>query len=488
MHIQRTEFVTLCVVLLLSTVLAIVLRPDVPVVRAEPDSPAAVVNIPLTFNYQGILRDIDGSLITGERDITLKIYDSPIGGTELHSETITGVPVREGIFNAVLGDATSIGANVFADAPRYLGITVAPDPEMVPRQRLHPVPWAAQASTVPDGSVTTAKLTDGAVTGAKLEAGSITNDKIANGAVTTAKLNLLAGSVGIGTTSPLARLHVGGTYVSGAVLIHNYEIKFENYGRAHWSIFNDPGTGDFRINNTSAASGPGLAGSNTVTVKTWGGVGIGTTSPGYKLDVAGEAHATSHPSSSDARLKTDITQLTNVLEKLERIRGVSFEWNELYKSLGRSTGHREIGVIAQEIEAVFPELVTTWGDEEYRAVDYGRLTGVLIEAIKELRAEKEAQITALEAENAAQQAEIDTLSNAGPSPAENVSVLRSKVAALEDEVAALKTENAAMDARISALESADTTSGLPQGWPLAGGLVVMGLILGFRIQNREGQL
>jgi hypothetical protein len=51
---------------------------------------------------------------------------------------------------------------------------------------------------------------------------------------------------------------------------------------------------------------------------------------------------------------------------------------------------------SQEVEAVFPELVTTWGAESYRAVDYSRLTGVLIEAIKELRAEKDAQIAALE--------------------------------------------------------------------------------------------
>ena len=43
--------------------------------------------------------------------------------------------------------------------------------------------------------------------------------------------------------------------------------------------------------------------------------------------------------------------------------------------------------MAQEVEDVFPELVTTWGDEGYKAVDYGRLTAVLLEAAKELKAE-----------------------------------------------------------------------------------------------------
>jgi hypothetical protein len=90
-------------------------------------------------------------------------------------------------------------------------------------------------------------------------------------------------------------------------------------------------------------------------------------------------------------LKREVRPLIQALEKLDRIRGSSFEWNELYESLGRSTGHREIGVIAQEVETVFPELVTSWGEESYRAVDYGRLTAVLIEAVKELKARQATQ-------------------------------------------------------------------------------------------------
>jgi len=137
-----------------------------------------------------------------------------------------------------------------------------------------------------------------------------------------------------------------------------------------------------------------------------GKVGIGTKNPVFRLDVAGSVHASSFPVSSDARLKTNVRQLTNVLEKLEQINGVSFEWNELYESLGRSTGgHREIGVIAQEVEAVFPELVTTWGDENYRAVDYGRLSGILIEAVKALKVENEE----LHSSNATLQNQVEAL-------------------------------------------------------------------------------
>jgi hypothetical protein len=46
-------------------------------------------------------------------------------------------------------------------------------------------------------------------------------------------------------------------------------------------------------------------------------------------------------------------------------------------------------VVAHEIEAVFPELVTEWGDKKYKALDYGRLAAVLLEAVKELAARSE---------------------------------------------------------------------------------------------------
>lgn len=189
------------------------------------------------------------------------------------------------------------------------------------------------------------------------------------------------GNIGIGTTNPEYILDVAGPV---------------NLNRG------DSGVA-LRVNGTEALWYNG-------TYFSWGyggtinyfakNVGINTNAPAYTLDVAGPAHATSFPTSSDARFKKDVSQLTNVLQKVEQIRGVSFEWNEMYESLGRSTGHREIGLIAQDVEAVFPELVTEWGDENYKAVDYSRFAGVFVEAIKELKAENELlkqRIEALEA-------------------------------------------------------------------------------------------
>ena len=121
-----------------------------------------------------------------------------------------------------------------------------------------------------------------------------------------------------------------------------------------------------------------------------GYIGVGTTRPRYKLDVAGIVRATRFVTTSDLRLKTNVAQVSGVLEKLAGLHAVSFDWNERDQSHDDSNGQRQLGLIAQDVEAVFPELVASSGEEGYKAVDYGRLTAVLVEAVRELRAENEA--------------------------------------------------------------------------------------------------
>ena len=82
--------------------------------------------------------------------------------------------------------------------------------------------------------------------------------------------------------------------------------------------------------------------------------------------------------SSDRRLKNNIQPIENALEKVSKLNGYTFDWNELSKKEGT-----EIGVIAQEIETDFPELVVT-RENGYKAVRYEKLVAVLISAINEL--------------------------------------------------------------------------------------------------------
>ena len=84
--------------------------------------------------------------------------------------------------------------------------------------------------------------------------------------------------------------------------------------------------------------------------------------------------------SSDRRLKDNIKPIKNACEKINKIGGYEFDWNdnqELYE------GH-DVGVIAQEIEEVLPEVVET-REDGYKAVDYKKIVPLLIEGIKDLQ-------------------------------------------------------------------------------------------------------
>ena len=78
---------------------------------------------------------------------------------------------------------------------------------------------------------------------------------------------------------------------------------------------------------------------------------------------------------SDIRVKTNIKNISNPIEKLSKINGVSFDWKNTEKS--------SLGLIAQEVEKVFPEIVNTDEEENFKTLNYNGMIGVLVEAIKE---------------------------------------------------------------------------------------------------------
>ena len=110
--------------------------------------------------------------------------------------------------------------------------------------------------------------------------------------------------------------------------------------------------------------------------------------------------AHSHNNFSDARLKTDIADIPNALDGVLALRGVRYQWNTTgFPEMVLDEGP-QIGFIAQEVERVYPELVST-APNGYKTVDYDRLTPILVEAIKQQQAEIKAlqkRIVALEAQ------------------------------------------------------------------------------------------
>jgi hypothetical protein len=216
---------------------------------------ADIANIPTAFSYQGSLRLADGNLATGSYTITLKIYNVVTGGTALHSESFGNVVVRNGNFSVVVGDATPVNATVFDNANLYLGITVAPDPEMLPRQRLYPVPWAMQAGQAQ--SATTAG------TATTLAKDATINGLIINkGATNEGALKVTSSGPGWGSGirfENTAANRTYGIYVSQAGVWH-----FADETTGADRFFVDP-TGQFRTRGSLVADGDIASGGNMST-------------------------------------------------------------------------------------------------------------------------------------------------------------------------------------------------------------------------------
>ena len=137
-------------------------------------------------------------------------------------------------------------------------------------------------------------------------------------------------------------------------------------------------TGSILISGSGAGNGSSIITTGSINIS--GSLGVGTEASG----VVGAILATNDVvafSTSDERLKENVELIGSAVEKVEAINGVSFDWIPM-EGVHVHSGH-DVGVIAQEVEKVLPELVTT-RDNGYKAVKYDKLTAVLIQAVKEL--------------------------------------------------------------------------------------------------------
>lgn len=120
------------------------------------------------------------------------------------------------------------------------------------------------------------------------------------------------------------------------------------------------------IFNTTAGQIQELGASDNLDLTSSGIVGV------TNIVASGIVTATDFDSSSDLNLKDNIQVIENATDKLVEISGVTFEWKE--------TKQVSAGVIAQDVEKVFPEVVKT---NEYKTINYNGLIGLLVEAVKE---------------------------------------------------------------------------------------------------------
>ena len=156
--------------------------------------------------------------------------------------------------------------------------------------------------------------------------------------------------IGTGTTAPGAKLEVvGSTKLAGTVTLTDagYFLGAPSYG--------------FRFNDNASAYNNFIIYENGNTY------------------TRGDATALSFSNSSDLNLKKNIVPLSGQLEKISQLQGVSFDWKKDDK--------HNLGLIAQEVEKVYPDLVSTDKITGLKSVQYGNLVAPLIEAVKELKTE-----------------------------------------------------------------------------------------------------
>ena len=249
--------------------------------------------------------------------------------------------------------------------------------------------------TIPGNLVVT-----GTTTTNNVETVSTSNGIVFEGNVADAnELTLLAGTVSADRTitlpdanGTLPLLGIDQTF-SGANTFSSQIVSSVSTGTAPFSVSSTTKVtnlnadlldgltaGNFlRSNATDTASGVITFSNNTASttksdgaVIVTGGVGIGGA-----LNVGGDVVAYA---SSDERLKDNIELISNPIKKVQSLKGVTWDWNDNADELQQSLPN--VGVIAQDVEKVLPELVTD-RDNGYKGVDYAKLTGLLIEAIKE---------------------------------------------------------------------------------------------------------
>lgn len=403
-----------------------------------------------SFTYQGRLRS-SGSAVSGPADFEFRLFDSATGGNQIGTmNQASAVNVADGMFTSTLnfgpgafnGDARWL--EVAVRSPAGAGSFVI----LAPRQPITAVPYAMRVPGMDGHSLDAA---DGAPTDAvyvdnggnvgigtasplgKLDIRSgngsywlvdnengdlhgnggddailgIYNDSVSAAARTEIILNNQphlvvnrGGGVGIGTTAPLRRLSV----LDGGIFTARFENTHPIASVVEFRSADSRSTWELGVAGTQIGRGmlPGSMyffnkGLNdeplTIAPNAW--VGLGVPHPYYRLhlpniaDPGGWGAANRWETYSSARWKENVRPIRGALDKVMRLRGVSFDWK------AEHGGRHDLGFVAEEVGRVVPELVTWEPDGVWaQGMAYDRVSAVTVEAIKE----QQEQIEALRSE------------------------------------------------------------------------------------------
>ena len=240
--------------------------------------------------------------------------------------------------------------------------------------------------------------------------------------------------VGIGTVDPSERLEVRGNIdlADNELYLRNtagnrYGVGYATEGAPEMVLFTDNRL-DITESDTNVRVMSIVANDRRV--------GLGDTTPNSKLDVEGTIFANAPlVIESDGRLKKDVKPLSNALEMITKLEGVSYKWKD--GGDGSRDEKTHLGFIAQEVEKIYPGLVGN--DDGNKTLSYTELIAPLVEAIKELRTESNEAIAQLKAENATAKNDNVALKAENEQLKKAISVLADRQDLLEDMLIAKST-------------------------------------------------
>ena len=249
--------------------------------------------------------------------------------------------------------------------------------------------YTPYSNTNPNGYTSTAPYSlptasTGTLGGVKVDGSTITID--GSGVITAHA----SGSSGVSSiyagTGVSVNANTGSVTVSiGQAVGTNSDVTFRTLTVSDGAASDTVATFSGLVNLQAGTTGPHV-------IYTGGGnYGLGLTNGSYgtpantwlfgdgSASFGGTVSAPTFNSTSSRKWKTNITPITNALDTVTKLQGVTFDWNN--KDL-----NNDFGLIAEEVNEILPTVVGKDKDGEISGVDYGRLTAILIEAVKELSA------------------------------------------------------------------------------------------------------
>jgi len=342
-------------------------------------SSSALAQVPRVLHYQATLIE-ESYPVEGTVDVELAFYSDSTGGSPVSgwSEMRPDVPVEAGRMSLLIGSQTPLPDALFAATPLYLQVSV--DSEPLPRMQVAStayalratlaegvVPGSVVAAALADGAVTSAAIADGAVTRQALSEASVATTAVADGAITASKLAPNAVSTRVLADGAVTSAKLGPSAVVGSVLADGAVTRGK--------------LGNGSVTASKIATGAVVSSLNELTdgVRLVGGENVTITPNTDAGTITIAADSPGQPSSR--RWKTNVEPL-NGLALVQQLRGVRYEWT--------TTGTPDIGVIAEEVGTVVPEVVTyAPNGTDAESVNYAKLVALLIEAVKSQQAQIE---------------------------------------------------------------------------------------------------